>query len=104
MLVIRKTLQHHQNYEINRCFPSFPDGGYVSRFKDILGLDNFSTRLEHIVELPPTNGTRALLNTTIAPLSSPSTGLVFTSKIQLISLSSFYTCSWGLTSFLSSWS
>lgn len=42
MLVICKTLQYHQNYEINRSFPDFLDGGYGSRSKDTLGLDNFS--------------------------------------------------------------
>lgn len=43
MLIIRKALQHHQSYEINRYFPDFPDGACGSRFKDALGHDNFST-------------------------------------------------------------
>lgn len=43
MLMIHKTLQYHQNYKIKHCFFDFPDGGYRSRFKDVLGLDNFST-------------------------------------------------------------
>lgn len=42
MPVIHKTLQHHQNYEINMCFLDLPGSGYEFRFKDILEPDNFS--------------------------------------------------------------
>lgn len=38
-----QALLHHQNYEINQCFPVFPNDNYGARFKDNLGLDNFST-------------------------------------------------------------
>lgn len=43
MLVIRKTLQHYQDYEINRYSPDFPNNEYGSRLKDAPKLDNFST-------------------------------------------------------------
>lgn len=43
MSVSHKVLQHHQNYENNRCFPDFPNGGYGSRFNDAHRPDNFST-------------------------------------------------------------
>lgn len=58
---------------------------------------------EHTAVLPPTSGTGALVETTTAPPSSPTTRLVSLGKILLIIYAyfflSFCRCSWVLTPF-----
>lgn len=52
--------------------------------------------LERTIELPPTSGIGALLDTTITPLSSLTTGLVSTGKTPFISLSLLFIHAHGI--------
>lgn len=41
--IIRKHLQHHNNFHVHSCFTCFPNAEYSEEFADLPGFDQFTS-------------------------------------------------------------